>query len=183
MDSITPWLDVDELNRLAKALMAPASAHPPKLTEASKSEGLIRSSASKVLAKASEMAKRAGVIAPVVRQAALPELADWLQTHARCQGLCVVDRDGDVLHASMPNDEWTKLTVLAATTRHPLEDGKSPSLRLKVAAGSFLQFIRVVTGRGPLLVGLLTENLLKDSQFTEFSSLVERISAPDQIEK
>jgi len=183
MDSINPWLDVDELNRLAKALMAPADAQQPTNPEASKTEGLIPSSVSKVLAKASEMAKRAGVITPVVRKAALPELGDWLNVHARCQGLCVVDRDGDVLQAAMPNDEWTKLTVLAATTGHPLEKGKSPSLRLKVAAGSFLQFIGVMTARGPLLVGLLTQNLLKDSQLIEFSSLVERISAPDQVEK
>ena len=59
MDSINPWLDVDELNRLAKALMAPADDQQSKKVEASKSEGLIRSSASKALAKASEMAKRA----------------------------------------------------------------------------------------------------------------------------
>ncbi len=174
-------MDVDELNRLAKALMAPADAQLSKKIEEPKSEGLIRSSASKVLAKASAMAKRAGVIAPAVRQAALPELGDWLNTHARCLGLCVVDRDGDILQAAMPNDEWTKLTVSAATTGHRLEEGKSPSLRLKVAAGSFLQFISVVTARGPLLVGLLTENLLKDSQLIEFSSLVERISSPDQV--
>ncbi|MEO1858250.1 MAG: hypothetical protein ABGY95_12915 [Rubritalea sp.] len=183
MDSLNPWLDVDELDRLAKALMAPAEAQQYKKAEAPKSEGLIRSSASKVLAKASEIAKRAGVIAPVVRQAALPELVEWLNTHARCLGLCVVDRDGDVLQAAMPNDEWTQLTVSAATTGHRLDEGKSHSLRLKVAAGSFLQFISVVTARGPLLVGLLTQNLLKDSQLIDFSNLVERISAADQVEK
>jgi hypothetical protein len=183
MDSINPWLDVDELNRLAKALMAPADAQQSTKLEASKTEGSIPSSVSNVLAKASEMAKRAGVINPVVRKAALPELGDWLNAHARCQGLCVVDRDGDVLQAAMPNNEWTKLTVSAATKGHRLEKGKSPSLRLKVAAGSFLQFISVMTARGPLLVGLLTQNLLKDTQLIEFSSLVERISSPDQVEK
>ena len=182
MDSINPWLDVEELDRLAKALMAPVEAQKSKTTETSINEGLIRGSASKVLAKASAMAKRAGLIAPVVRQVALPELGDWLSTHARCQGLCVVDREGDVLQTAMPNDEWTKLTASAAITWHQLEEGKSPSLRLKVASESFLQLISVMTARGHLLVGLLTQNLLKDSQLIEFSTLVERISAPDQFE-
>ena len=183
MDSINPWLDVEELNRLANALMAPVDVQQYEKFEVSKKEGLIRSSASKALAKASEIAKRAGVISPVVRQAALPDLGEWLNTHARCQGLCVVDRDGDVLQAAMPNDEWTNLTVSAAITGHQLEAGKSPSLRLKVAAGSYLQFISVTTARGSLLVGILTQNLLKDSQLVEFSSLVERVSTPDQVEK
>ena len=40
MDSINPWLDVEELDRLAKALMAPAGAQQSKKTEASKSEGI-----------------------------------------------------------------------------------------------------------------------------------------------
>ena len=183
MDSINSWLDVEELDRLAKALIAPASAQQNKKNEGSESERLIRGSASQALAKASEMAKRAGLISSTARQAALPELGNWLRNNARCQGLCVVDRDGDVLHSAMPNDEWTKLTVMANAPPHPVAEGKSPSVRLKVASESFLQFISVLTARGPLLVGLLTKNILKDSQLVDFSALVERISSPNQVEK
>lgn len=179
MDSINPWLDVKELDRLANALIQPVAGQ--------KSTGgadVARSSASKALAKASKLAKSSGVIAKAsTRQAALPELGEWLYSNARCEGLCVVDRDGDVLHKAMPNPEWTKLTVLAATTGQGIDPSNSPNIRLKVRANGYLQFIAVETARGALLVGLLTRNLLKDSQLIEFSDLVEKISAADQVAK
>mgnify|MGYP000106103230 CR=1 FL=1 len=181
MDTINPWLDVDELNRLANALIQPVQK---------KKADPARNFASKSLAKASEQAKRAGIVTPAataapseVRQADLPELGTWLTDNARCEGLCVVDRDGDVYHSAMPNKEWTNLTVSAATKGQRLEEGKSPSVRMKVAAGLFLQFITIGTDRGPLLVGLLTRNLLRESQLTEFSDLVGKISGADQVEK
>lgn len=181
MDSINPWLDVDELNRLTKALMEPAKEEAPQKEF---SDDVVRSVASTALAKASDIAKRAGVIAtPRVRQAILPELGEWLYTNAKCFGLCVVDRDGDVLHAAMPNTEWTQLTVSIATKGQVEESDNAMSVRIKVSSNRYLQFIRVVTARGPLLVGLLTKNLLKDSQLAKFTSLVERISAPDQVEQ
>lgn len=181
MDTIKPWLDVDELNRLANALIQPAQNPPVQ-----KKENPARNFASKSLANASAQAKRAGIVAnnpAEVRQADLPELGAWLTDHAQCEGLCVVDRDGDVLHASMPNPEWTNLTVSAATSGHRLQEGKSQSVRMKVSAGRFLQFITVVTARGPLLIGLLTRNLLRTSQLAEFSDLVEKISGMDQVAK
>ena len=180
MDSINPWLDVEELNRLAKALMEPSAKEEVKAPVVDKA----RNAASSALAKASSLAKEAGVLKSTEpRQATVPELQNWLTENARCEGVCVVDRDGDVLYASMPNQEWTNLTVSMATLGKRLQEGKSPSLRMKVAGGSFLQFIAVTTGRGPLLVGLLTEKLLQDQQFSEFTQLIEKISAPDQIEK
>jgi hypothetical protein len=176
MDSIKPWLDTEELNRMANALMQPAVA--PK--------SAARSKASKVLAKASELAQKAGLVEKAsseqVRQAEVPELATWLNENAQSEGLCVVDRDGDVLHSAMPNAEWTQLTVSAATTGHRLEPGKSLSVRFKVSVANYLQFIGVNTARGPLLVGLLTRNLLRDEQLLVFANLVERISRADQVQ-
>lgn len=180
MDSINPWLDVEELNRLARALINPVKGKLPTI----KPNNVARNSASSALAKASELAKKSGVISePAVRTATLPELGEWLYSHARCEGLCVVDSDGDVLHKAMPNPEWTKLTVLAATTGNGISPSNQPSLRLKVKANGFLQFIAVETARGPLLVGLLTRNLLRNSQLVEFSILVEEISSADQVAK
>ncbi len=167
MDSIKPWLDTEELNRLANALMQPIGQ--PE-------QNVAQSKASQVLAKASALAKKAGLVASTEpRQAELPELAAWLNDNAKSEGLCVIDRDGDVLHSAMPNDEWTKLAVSAATTGHRLEPGKSLSVRFKVSAANYLQFIGVTTARGPLLVGLLTRNLLRDEQLLEFANLIERI--------
>lgn len=171
MDSIKPWLDTEEMNRLANALMQPVGQSK---------QDVAQSKASKVLAKASQLAQKAGLVsAPAVsevpRQAELPELATWLSTHAKCEGLCVIDRDGDILHSAMPNAEWTQLAVSAATTGHRLEAGKSLSVRFKVSAANYLQFIGVNTARGPLLVGLLTRNLLRDEQLQEFAALIDRI--------
>lgn len=179
MDTINPWLDVDELNRLANALIQPVQ----------KKSDPARNFASKSLAKASQQAQRAGIVAAPattaptdIRQADLPELGAWLTDNARCEGLCVVDRDGDVYHAAMPNKEWTNLTISAATSGQRLKDIQSPSVRIKVAASLYLQFIAIETERGPLLIGLLTRNLLRESQLTEFSNLVGKISRADQLE-
>ncbi|MFC5051022.1 hypothetical protein ACFPK9_10385 [Rubritalea spongiae] len=175
MDSIKPWLDTEELNRLANALMKPVA-------QAEKNP--IRSKASQALAKASAIAKKAGLVESTkLRQAELPELAAWLNDNAKCEGLCVIDRDGDILHSAMPNEEWTHLAVIAATDGRRLEAGRSMSLRMKVSAKNYLQFIGVNTVRGSLLVGLLTRNLLKDEQLKEFAALVEQISGADQVQQ
>ncbi|MFC4993087.1 hypothetical protein [Rubritalea tangerina] len=185
MDSINPWLDVEELNRLAKALMEPVS-ESSKREDKVEASSVARSTAGKVLAQASALAKKAGILAQTkeeVRHALLPELGEWLYNNAKCRGLCVVDRDGDVLHAAMPNPEWTQLAISAATERNLSAAAQVPNIRIRVTANSYMQFIRVQTARGPLLVGLFTRNLLKDSQFDEFSRLVEKISGAEQVEK
>ncbi|MGJ8673129.1 hypothetical protein [Rubritalea sp.] len=175
MDSIKPWLDTEELNRLAHALMKPV---------ATAEKNVVRSKASLALAKASVLAQKAGVVESAgPRQAELPELAKWLNENARCEGLCVIDRDGDILHSAMPNEEWTQLSVSAATTGQRLESGRSMSVRMKVSAANYLQFIGVETARGPILVGLLTRNILRDEQLQEFADLVEGISRADQVQK
>lgn len=173
MDSINPWIDEDELTRLADSLLSPVKKS---------TDNTARNFASKSLAKASEQAKRAGILsADETAKTPLEELGLWLSNNASCEGICVVDRDGDVLHSTVKNAAWTALTVQTVRTQDSLEAGNSPSVRIKTNADTFLQFITVDTQRGTLMIGLLTRNFLQAAQLNEFAALVTEVGSGDMV--
>lgn len=138
-----------------------------------------RESAGRSLAEASALAKRAGLlskevkvedvkkseetnavtsseedrlhVAQVSAKGALGEMDDALREPSGAVGVCVVDRDGDVLHDSMGNGAWTRFVVLAAGRAARPEIG---GVYQRVSGGMYLQLIPAVTSRGGILIGL-----------------------------
>lgn len=179
MDSIKEWLDVEEVTRLADALLR-AQAPLPATAQAAAPLGgqaKVRKQAGMALAEASERAKRAGIVSenPVPRPRQLPALDTWLSGHSQALGMCVIDRDGDVLHDTMPSISWTNLSVL--TAQSGLDELTPAVLRQKVTATDYLQLIAIKTARGSLLVGLLTPVALSAESLVAFQSEVMQLAA------
>lgn len=178
MESIKEWLDVEEVKRLAESLLrGQGQVLEPKSEAASPADNPVRLRAEKTLAEVSERAKRSGVVETraVARPHQLPGLDTWLHGHSKVLGMCVVDRDGDVLHDSMPNPSWTRLAEL--TARSGLDEMTPAIFRQKVTADDYLQLIAIKTARGSLLIGLLTPVALTAHTLEAFKAEVKVLAA------
>lgn len=103
----------------------------------------------------------------------LEKLDEWLRKETAATGVCMVDRDGDVLHSSMQNESWTRL-VIASASMAENPDGKS--IRLKVFGGANLQLIPVATSRGGIVIGILLGNPVAQNDAIELAKKSEQLA-------
>jgi len=90
--------------------------------------------------------------AQVAAKGALGEMDDALRGPSGATGVCVVDRDGDVLHDSMGNAAWTRFVVLAAGMA---EKPEGVGVFQRISGAQYLQMIPAATSRGGIVIGLL----------------------------
>lgn len=171
MDSINPWLDVEELNRLAQQLI---DSPLPSRQNGEKTTPQLR--AGRALADASQRAKSAGIMSPspssVVRSQALPAIASWIQQHSESKGFCVLDRDGDIVHDELASDAWKNWLVMVAREGMHLEGDRPASIRIRVNGEDYLQSVAVETVRGMLLVGRIGAEVLAGEKLVKFAAAV-----------
>lgn len=163
MESINAWLDVEELNKLANALMQPVAQEKQNPVE----NNPAKERASRMLAAAKVNAESSGVIELSADK--LVGLGGWLKRNGeRATGLCVVDAQTEVLFESLPNPAWKLwLQQIVATQANALEN-----MRLKVGQYGFMQLLSFAEGDKVLQVALLTKQLLDDQELNEFREIV-----------
>jgi len=90
------------------------------------------------------------------------QIEQRLRGSVNSNGICVIDRDGDVLFASMSNPYFVSLVVDTAVggKLFETEDGKFENIRLKVSASEYLEFISVKSQRGVLVLSLSSQEPL-----------------------
>lgn len=103
----------------------------------------------------------------------LEKLDEWIRKETAAIGVCMVDRDGDVLHTSMDNAAWTGLVISSASMA---ENPDGRSIRLKVFGGASLQLIPVATSRGGIVIGILLGNPVAQSEAIELAKKSEQIA-------
>lgn len=70
-------------------------------------------------------------------------------------GLCVIDRDGDILYDSLENDGLSMYisTVMKDSNLMKIKEGETGSMRIKHSASEVIEFLSVYSSRGVVLVG------------------------------
>lgn len=78
------------------------------------------------------------------------------------KGICVIDRDGDVLYSSMVNKNLVAFTVdtMMGTSLTGIDDGQFENIRIKLSSGNYLEFISVKSTRGVLVLSTLVNHVL-----------------------
>lgn len=164
MESINAWLDVEELNKLAKALMQPVSSSSDAFDELNSAA---RDRASKLLEAAKANAQSAGMID--FPGQGVEKLGRWLSANGgNVTGLCVIGPEERVLFESLPHSVWRSLVQQLAKSAITDEQ----NTRLKVGQDYCLQLLRFTVGDEYLQVGLLINELLNDQKLSEFREIV-----------
>ena len=78
------------------------------------------------------------------------------------KGICVIDRDGDVLYSSIKNQTLVAFTIesMMGTLLMQTQDGEFGNIRVKVAAGEYLEFVSVRSTRGVLILAVSLNHTL-----------------------
>ncbi len=98
----------------------------------------------------------------------LAELDRWLRSHLGAEGVCIVDRGGDIVYDAMNHPTWTNLVVsLTKSVRelHSTQSEESKHFHVKVTGELYLQAMTMTTVKhGVIVVGaLLKQRLTNDS--------------------
>ena len=85
-----------------------------------------------------------------------------LTNTVKAKGICVIDRDGDVLYSSMKNAGLVAFTVdsMVDTKLMRTQDGEFGNIRVKVSAGEYMEFVSVKTTRGVLILAASMDHVL-----------------------
>ena len=97
------------------------------------------------------------------------------------QGICVTDRDGDVLYESFENDQLVEF-VVATLQGSPLlqvTENQLGNMRLKISAGSYMEFTSVMSTRGVLVASAIVGKPLKPETVKQIAAEMQRIANDD----
>jgi len=80
----------------------------------------------------------------------------------KANGICVIDRDGDVLYSSMENQNLVAFTIdaMMGTRLIRTQEGEFGNIRVKIAAGEYLEFVSVKSTRGVLILAASMDHVL-----------------------
>lgn len=80
----------------------------------------------------------------------------------RTRGICVIDRDGDVLYSSMENDSLVAFTIdsMMDTNLMRVAEGEFGNICLKLSAVEYMEFVSVKSTRGVLVLAASLEHVL-----------------------
>lgn len=83
----------------------------------------------------------------------------------KANGICVIDRDGDVLYSSMNNHNLVAFTIdaMMGTNLMQTQEGEFANIRVKIAAGEYLEFVSVKSTRGVLVLAVSMDHVLGNS--------------------
>jgi len=170
-DSINSWVDLDEVKKIANSLLG---EEPEAKDWEAVEGGKVPESAERSLSEASAVVRRSSFsqsggatdAEQTSKRGVLGAMDDALRGPSDATGVCVVDRDGDVLHDSMVNPAWTRYTVLAASMA---ESADGESVFQKVSGSNYLQLISANTSRGGILIGLLVPKPISSELVAELA--------------
>ena len=205
MDSIHSWVNEDEVKRLAEGLNNSPSSNKEWAESAYKGEILaepdspevkqIQSNAKATLASASAMAVASGmttkkeaevkpaekVVTPVVAEKKLGTFekieALYVEKYA-ADGISVIDRDGDVLYDTLDNASLTQFSrsIMVGSSLMAVNDGAFGNTRIKATAKSVLEYVSMLTTRGPIVVVARLKSELTPADAAELSGQILKVA-------
>jgi len=106
------------------------------------------------------------------------EIDKELSSLVSANGICVIDRDGDVLYSSLKNDKLASFTIDAMTNSKLMltEEGEVGNVRLKLTADNFIEFVAVKSTRGVILLSTVLKDTLGKQKAEEVGKQMLRIA-------
>jgi hypothetical protein len=160
----------------------------------------MKASKSSILAEASAMAVSVGLIgksiAPTTTEVeaispsmvnpekeigTFEEIDIQLTNSVKAKGICVIDRDGDVLYSSLQNHSLVAFIIysMMGTKLMQTEDGEFGNIRIKISAGEYLEFVSVKTTRGVLVLAVAMDHILGNTNAQYVAGDVLKIADQD----
>lgn len=204
MDPLQPWVDAQEMRRLAEALMtvpmrAPSTpedagfngdfigfANDPKpspsVPRPAPEKALPPPAAAVVTTPTEPVRAAAPVVTTRVRGPFLERLSrfrEWLLAHGRVQGLFVLDKDGAVIFDDGDHERlhFMARSLAMAAKRSP--DGWS-HVHMKVGSTGLLEVIPIETVYGRMVLSLIVEHPLNAADVAPLTAALQQAVAPPQ---
>ncbi|MGJ8656331.1 MAG: hypothetical protein ACSHX6_07765 [Akkermansiaceae bacterium] len=85
-----------------------------------------------------------------------------LASTVKAKGICVIDRDGDVLYSSLKNENLVAFVVdaMMGTKLMRTQEREFGNIRLKISAREYLEFISVKSTRGVIILAASMDHVL-----------------------
>lgn len=90
------------------------------------------------------------------------KIDEQLTKTVKANGICVIDRDGDVLYSSMKNQSLVRFTIdsMKESKLMRTQDNEFGNIRMKVSANNYLEFVSVHSTRGVIVLAILMDHIL-----------------------
>lgn len=85
-----------------------------------------------------------------------------LSKTVKANGICVIDRDGDVLYSSLKNQGLVAFTIetMMGSSLMKIGEGEFGNIRVKISSGEYLEFVSVMSTRGVLVLATSMSHIL-----------------------
>jgi len=106
------------------------------------------------------------------------EIDKKLNSLVEANGICVIDRDGDVLYTSLENNKLVSFTIdtmMKSTLMHTKE-GEIGNVRLKLSADDFIEFVAVKSTRGVIVLSTVLKDSLGNQKAKEVADQMLKIA-------
>ena len=106
------------------------------------------------------------------------EIDSKLSSLVSANGVCVIDRDGDVLYSSLKNEKLVSFTIeaMASSKLMLTKEGEVGTVRLKLMADNFIEFVAVKSTRGVLVLSMVLKDALGKLKVKEVADQMLRIA-------
>lgn len=202
MDPVNPWLDADEVRRLAARLMKPAGEPSVNVADAGFDEGFVGFANERPASPAPVPAPRPPVAPPSppaepVQQPApaadepppstargpflerIRQFRDWMTREFTAGGLFILDREGAVIFDESGQTRLYFLArSLALASRRP--GTSAANVHVKIGAGTTLEVIPVETAYGCLVLGAVVPEALPPAAISAVMSALAQVAAPPE---
>jgi hypothetical protein len=195
MDPVNPWLDADEVRRMAARLMKPAGEPPVNVTDAGFDAGFVGFASERSappLTSPAQPSPPAEPVKPAPAPAAVEPLQtsargpflerirkfrDWMSREFSASGLFILDREGAVIFdESAQNRLYFLARSLALASRRP--GTSSANVHVKIGAGTTLEVIPVETAYGCLVLGTVVPEALPPAAVSAVMAALAQVAAP-----
>jgi hypothetical protein len=197
MDPVNPWLDADEVRRMAERLMKPARDPAVNVADAGCDEGFVGYASDRPASPAPPVSPAPPPsAAPVVAPAKPPPAAapsasaargpfldriqrfrDWMSREFSASGMFILDREGAVIFDESDHGRLHFLArSLALASRRP--GTSAANVHVKIGAGTTLEVIPVETAYGCLVLGAVVPESLPPAAVNAVMAALSQVAAP-----
>jgi len=194
MDPVNPWLDADEVRRMAERLMMPVREPAVSVADAGFDEAFVGYASERPAPPAppvppappapfTPVKPPAPAVAPSAAAARGPFLdriqhfRDWMSREYAATGMFILDREGAVIFDESDHGRLHFLArSLALASRRP--GTSAANVHVKIGAGTTLEVIPVETAYGCLVLGAVVAEALPPAAVSAVMAALAQVAAP-----
>ena len=194
MDPVNPWLDADEVRRMAERLMMPVREPAVSVADAGFDEAFVGYASERPASPAPPVSLTppapftpvkppAPAVAPSAAAARVPFLdriqrfRDWMSREYAATGIFILDREGAVIFDESDHGRLHFLArSLALASRRP--GTSAANVHVKIGAGTTLEVIPVETAYGCLVLGAVVAEALPPTAVSAVMAALAQVAAP-----